>query len=189
MSDFGLPYMSAPAAILLVELALTSNLVHAQTTGSQPESGLGKFLSPAEDAQLCYSGAAVQRASSGKAISKFVFQLGYGNHPASTEGESPRVYYFNMAVTLDGKSGILRASGECSDRNGRAWCGVECDGGAFFLDLRPDASSVVMAFDPSDPRLRMAKECGNGDMQELEFSAHDGVKLEKAEASVCEAAQ
>src|SRR5687768_11948537 len=94
-----------------------------------------------------------------------------------------------MAATPAGGTDVLDASGECMDREGRAWCGVECDGGGFFIDPLGD-EVVRFTLDPADPRLRMTLGCGEEDAIELtpELTG-EMVMLESADAAICEAAQ
>jgi hypothetical protein len=94
-----------------------------------------------------------------------------------------------MSVTPGGGTDVLDASGECMDREGRAWCGVECDGGGFFIDPHGD-EVVLLSLDPANPRLRMTLGCSEEDATELTPEIFgEMVMLEAADAAICESAQ
>jgi hypothetical protein len=171
------------------------------------EHGLAALLPAEEGAMRCYSLSesdggglqglnvlddllgAQQNGEGEHRLEDVVLQLAYGKHPAGDgEAEGSLTYHFRMAATPSGGTDVLNASGECMDREGRAWCGVECDGGGFFID--PEGDKVRFTLDPADPRLRMTLGCSEEDAVELtpELTG-ERVMLGSADAAICEAGQ
>lgn len=176
-------------AIWMIAFASTIDLARAQSTDPASFDRLRAFLHQTENSRLCYSLVARQQnlpENSATTVTNLLFQLEYGKHPSSTDSaDTLRAYYFNISARLKGVSELIQGSGECSDRQGRVWCGVECDGGSFFLEFNPDMSTVAMSFGARDPNLRMSQGCDEG--FELDLTASGlTARLETVDERLCQ---
>jgi hypothetical protein len=202
MRTFPSVVLAASAAALVL-----ANTRDCYAESVRMEHGLAALLPAEEGATRCYSLSesdggglqglnvlddllgAQQNGEGGHRLEDVVLELAYGKHPAGDNGtEGPVTYYFRMTAKPAGEANALLASGECMDREGRAWCGVECDGGGFFVD--PEGDKLRFTLDAADPRLRMTLGCSEEDAVELtpELTG-EMVMLESADAATCEAAQ
>jgi hypothetical protein len=154
--------------LLLCFLALvsTSPLAMAQAVEPGKEGELALILKPDPGNHVCFRRDYDEKhlaAHPKQTVASMELRLAYHRfEPDTGYPEGQRNYYFDLIVKRrDGKkaSGV----GECSPREGGAiFCGIDCDGGGFYLKRRGGGKSVLVDFQDMWG-IRLAGECGGGE--------------------------
>jgi hypothetical protein len=171
----------AAAGFLLGLAALPAGAV-------EPEAppALAALLAPSPNARACYSRAydkAHLAAHPKQKVADIALRLTWRVIEGECE-DCSQGYLFQMQLRRRADKKPLVASGPCMERDGKAFCGVECDGGGVFLEKRGDGSLLV-AFGDSWG-IRMSPDCGEEDEVAIEPGADDkAFRLDPLPAAQC----
>jgi hypothetical protein len=103
-------------------------------------------------------------------------------------GDCLQGYGFQLKVRRRNDKRPFAASGPCLERDGKAFCGVECDGGGLYVTKNADGS-LLLSFGDSWG-IRLGEECGedSGETTELLPGKDDRVfRLDPLPAGQCPA--
>jgi len=128
---------------------------------------LDAFVPPQDGATVCWSrlyDAAHLTQHPEQKVSQMGLALTY-HGPANDLGE---YYQFRLEAQLrDGTRGF--ATGPCEARNGKMWCGVECDGGGVAVGLR-NGGAVLLDLTETG-YIRLAESCDAEEADGFELMA------------------
>lgn len=149
---------------------------------AQAGTVLDNLFATDERAKVCFA----QQESSTKSELDQPFEIvrlefGYGRHPSSTDkSDTYRTYYFNLWAEVRGQD--LTSVGECSEKEGRIWCGIECDGGGFYVNLQ--TTGLRLTPDPMNSIIRLTSSC-EANSVEIDLRLVDR-QFERVESALCD---
>ncbi|MFN0190804.1 MAG: hypothetical protein ACKVP5_02340 [Aestuariivirga sp.] len=169
--------MRSPALCLL--LLITAPLAAvAQPVEPGKEGELALILKPEPGAHACFRREYDQEhltAHPKQTVTAMELRLAYHRHdPDTNNPEGQRNYYFDLIVKRRGKDKTASGGGECTAYEDRISCGIDCDGGGFFLKRAKDGKSLVVDFGEKWG-IRLTEGCGEdeSDYTELKPGADD----------------
>jgi hypothetical protein len=163
------------SAVLVITAALG---VAAQPVEPGKEGELASILKPEPGAHACFRRAYDSQhlaAHPKQTVTAMELRLAYHRfEPDTTYPQGQRNYYFDLIVKRRGKEKTASGGGECSSGVDGIFCGVECDGGGFFLKRAKDGKSLVVDFGDMWG-IRLTEGCGEdeSDYTELKPGADD----------------
>lgn len=150
---------------------------------------LAALLQPEPEARICFGrkyDAKHLAAHPDQKVTEIRYNLTW--HVFSEEEGGQGAYLFLLSAKRRGDRELLHASGPCMVREGKVFCGVECDGGGLYAKRRDDGS-LLLSFDDMWG-IRMTPDCGEEeeDAVSLEPGKDDkSFRLDPLPASACPA--
>ncbi|MCB1383269.1 MAG: hypothetical protein KDJ73_10155 [Notoacmeibacter sp.] len=149
-------------ALLLLAFCLSSP---ALAQMPEPSPLLAAIVPVEPEARACFArvyDAAHLKTHPHQTVTGMEFRLTW--HVFEQEGNEPfGDYMFQMRVDRRGAKKQAHGTGPCMERDGKAFCGIECDGGGVFLKPREDGALLV-SFDDMWG-IRLSESC-DGDEED-----------------------
>ena len=178
------------AALFLLALCLTSP---AAAQMPEPSPLLATIVPVQPEARACFArvyDAAHLKKHPRQTVTAMEFRLTW--HIFRQEGNEPfGDHMFQMRVDRRGAKKQAHGTGPCMERAGKAFCGIECDGGGVFLEPRDDGSLLVSFGDMWG--IRLSESCdGEEEDEDAAASLEPGqddksFRLERLPDSQCPA--